>query len=129
MTESDDESSVIWAIRLTGNARANLEAGRKRFLEIAGEEVADAWQEGLEDEIATLSRLPERRPIAEENSRFKATVRSLLYRRTSGGPAYRILFTIQPLSEDGPTVTVINIRHGAQAKITRKEAREIEEAE
>lgn len=130
MTEEDNDASlIIWALRFTGKARANLDAGREHFVQTAGEEIADAWQDGIETEIAKLSRLPERRPIAQENPRFKATVRSLSYRRSPTGPVYRILFTVQPASKDGPTVTVINIRHGAQATMTRKEAREIEAAE
>ena len=130
MTEEDNDASlIVWALRFTSKARANLDAGRDHFMQSAGEEIADAWQDGIENEIAKLSRLPERRPIAQENPRFKATVRSLSYRRAATGPVYRVLFTVQPLSEDGPTVTIINIRHGAQAPMTRKEAREIEATE
>lgn len=129
MITENDEQPVAWVIRFTERANANLEAGWEHFAQTAGEEIADIWREGLENEIAKLSRMPERLPIASENHRFTATVRSLLYRRTPRGPAYRVLFILRLPAEESPTVEIINIRHAAQRPITKKEAREMESGE
>ena len=53
----------------------------------------------------------------------------MLYRRTAGGPAYRVLFVLRENSDDAPTVTIIHVRHAAHKPMTRKEAREIEASE
>jgi len=129
LTAGNEEHPTAGVIRFTEKANANLEAGWEHFARTAGEEVADAWREGLEAEIARLSLMPNSLPIAAENHRFTATVRSLLYRRTPRGPAYRVLFILKMPPDESPTVSIINIRHGAQEPITKKEAREMESAE
>lgn len=129
MTEDGEEQPPPWVIRFTDRAYASLEAGQQYIARTAGEEIGDAWREGLEAEIMRLSRMPESLPVASENHRFVATIRSLLYRRTPRGPAYRVLFILQTPPDESPTVLVINIRHGAQRPITKKEAQEMEEAE
>ncbi len=129
MTTGDEDRPVSWVIRFTERAYASIEAGQQYMTQTAGEEIGDAWREGLEAEITRLSRMPESLPTAPENHKFVATVRSLLYRRTPRGPAYRVLFTLKTPPEESPTVTIINVRHGAQRPITKKEAREMEGAE
>ena len=79
--------------------------------------------------MATLAQMPNRRPLAAEDFRFKETVRELIYRRTPRTPAYRILFVLRTPEGESPTVLIISFRHGAQAPMTRKEAREIEDSE
>jgi len=55
-------------------------------------------------------------------------VRQIVYRRRPGGPAYRVLFTVEAdSSEDAPFVNVIHVRHGAQAPMNEAEASAIEE--
>jgi len=95
----------------------------------AGEETAEEWQAGIRREIAKLSQFPARLPIAPEDKLFQETVRVLLYRRTARGPAYRIFFILRETEQEAPTVGIIHVRHAARAKMTRKEAREIEGAE
>jgi plasmid stabilization system protein ParE len=124
---TSDDQPTTWAIRLTAKAYASLEAAWRHLARTAGEEIADAWREGLEEEISRLARMPGSLPLARENDRFAETVRSLLYRRTPRGPAHRILFVQRSSELEAPTVVVINIRHGAQAPITRREARELEQ--
>ena len=63
------------------------------------------WFQGLEDAMASLSELPQRCPVAPEDSGFPFEVRHLLYGRKPH--VYRVLFTIQ-----GDTVYVLHIRHG-----------------
>ena len=94
-----------------------------------GEQIADAWRDGLGEAIATLATWPRRCPIVPESSRFRNEVRQLLYRRTASSVAYRILFTVQDDSPDGPVVVILALRHGSARPITRAEAREIEAEE
>lgn len=127
--ESDADELSRWVIRLTEKANANLEAGREHFARTASEEIADLWREGMEAEIAKLSRTPNRFPIAPEDFRFVRTVRHLIYRRMPQSPAYRALFVLLLPLDESPTMLVMNIRHAAQKPMTRKEAREIEASE
>jgi len=94
--------------------------------ELAGPEVARNWYIGLFDAFATLSQNPRRQAIIAENSRFRREVRQLLYRRTTAGPIWRLLFTVVDGEYDAPTVNLLHVRHGAQRPITRAEARQIE---
>lgn len=129
MTSDGSDTPVVWAIRLTERAQADLAEAWRYIAGTAGEEIADAWETGLKSELSTLARLPERTPVAKESRYFSQTVHKFLYRRTPRGPAYFILFTLETTPEDPPTIRVKHIRHGARAPITRKEAREIEASE
>jgi plasmid stabilization system protein ParE len=115
-----------WAIRFTRHARADVADAWDFLAARASEEVADAWQEGLEEVIAGLSVFPERHPVIEESDEFERTVRRLLYRRSRSGPAYRVLFYLGETAGDAPTVFVMHVRHGARAPLTGEEARQIE---
>lgn len=126
---TSDEPPAIWAVRTTKRARSDMEAAEERLAVLTDEEIAEAWSEGLEAEIAKLAQIPTRWPLAEEDKMFRESVRRLLYRRTLSGPAYRVLFVLRENPDDAPTVTIIHVRHAAQKPMTRKEAREIEAAE
>lgn len=69
---------------------------------------AKKWAEGIRNEIRTLSRHPERCPLAPECSTFDAPIRELFYGRGNRG-TYRILYVIQPAA-----VYVIHVRHGSR---------------
>jgi plasmid stabilization system protein ParE len=74
-------------------------------------DAAARWYDGLEKVISTLKRLPERHPVAEEESRqLGTTLRQMLYGRRRG--IYRILFSIE-----GDTVTLHCVRHSAEGPI------------
>jgi hypothetical protein len=68
------------------------------------------WFLAMEDAISSLANLPERCPLAPENTQFPFEVRQLLYGRKPH--LYRILFTI---GDD--TVNVLHIRHGRRLRI------------
>ena len=129
MTIGDSDSPVVWAIRLTERAQADLADAWRYIAGTAGEEIADSWQSGLKSELSTLAQFPERTPVAKESRFFSQPVHKSLYRRTPRGPAYFILFMLETAPEDPPTVRVKHIRHGARGPMTRKEAREIEASE
>ena len=124
-----DEPPVFWAVRTTKRARSDMEATEERLEALAGEEIAEAWSEGLNAEIAKLAQFPASWPVAEENKLFRENVRRMLCRRTPSSPAYRVLFVLRENPADAPAVMVIHLRHAAQKPMTRKEARKIEESE
>ncbi len=125
----DNDPPIIWAIRTTKRARSDMEAAEERLADLADEEIAEAWSEGLNTEIAKLAQIPTCWPLAEEDKLFRESVRRMLYRRTAGGPAYRVLFVLRENPDDAPAVTIIHVRHATQKPMTRKEAREIEASE
>lgn len=90
-------------------AAAEIEAA---YLWIAerNPEAAATWLFGLKDAIQGLRDLPERCPLAPENSAFKERIRELIYGKRSG--RYRVFFTIR-----ANTVHVLHIRHGARDKL------------
>jgi plasmid stabilization system protein ParE len=96
----------------------------------AGEVIADTWQEGLENAVASLAQLPGRCPVAQEAALFGLPpIRQLLYRRTRTGPAYRVLFRMHEEPDEMPFVRVIAVRHGAQAPMTEDDASSIQNEE
>ena len=125
----EGESPQLWSIRLTQRADKEIGAARLYFERTAGEEIAEEWLSGLRREIAKLAQFPARVAEAPESKLFQDTVRDFLYRRTARGPAYRVFFVLMETPQDAPTVRITHIRHAARAKMTRKEAREIEAAE
>ncbi|MBV9852241.1 MAG: type II toxin-antitoxin system RelE/ParE family toxin [Armatimonadetes bacterium] len=125
MSQNNDESRR-YAIRIQPRAERDIEAHTVRMAELAGPDTARAWYEAIFDVVATLAQNPRRYAIVRENNRFRREVRQLLYRRTPQGPAWRILYTVDEGTEDGPTVHLLHVRHGAQRPITQAEAREIE---
>jgi plasmid stabilization system protein ParE len=118
-----EEMDRLWSLRLTRRARTDIEAAHVSLAENAGLVIADAWQEGLEAVIASLSHLPQRCSAAQEADLFPAPlVRQLIYRRSRSSPAYRILFRLHDNPDDAPFVRLIALRHGAQAPLTADEA-------
>ena len=69
------------------------------------------WFQGLEKAIASLAALPERCPLAPENSEFPFETRHLLYGRKPH--VYRVVFTVQ-----GETVYVLHVWHGRRKHLT-----------
>jgi plasmid stabilization system protein ParE len=101
---------VIYRIVFTARARADA---LEQFLYLADRspDAADRWYTGLDKAIAKLSTLPERHPIAhDETEQFGVTLRQMLYGRRPG--VFRILFSIE-----GDTVTLHYVRHSAQGPI------------
>ena len=120
----------VYAVRLTLEARTNLDAAFVRLATLSNEEVARAWRDGLLDALASLATLPERCPIAPESVLFpNGPVRQLLYQRRRGAPTHRLLFTIHDGAADAPFVRIQHIRHGAQGPVTAEEVQAIVQSE
>lgn len=126
---AEDEADQRWVVRLTLRARAEIDAATAFLADTAGDAQADAWQNGLLEVVGTLARFPARQPVVPEAAFFHDTIRHLIYRRYRGGPAWRLLFSLRESEEDGPTVFVLHVRHGAREPITAGEAEAIENAE
>ena len=122
------EEITLYRIRLRERARRDIEAELVRLSEIAGDRVALDWMNKLLDQVATLSQMPQRCPLAPEGEHFQQEIRQMLYRRAPGGPAWRILFTFED-ADDGPTVLIRHIRHGARVSLTKHDAQELERSE
>lgn len=101
---------MSYRVVVTAKARADtVEA--LRWLAERSPAAAARWYAGLEKAIAKLSTLPERHPIAEDESeQLGITLRQMLYGRRRG--VYRLFFSIE-----GETVTLHYVRHSAQGPI------------
>ncbi len=121
-----DEDEKIYALRIRRRALLDMQEALLRLAELVDDEYAVSWFSDLEDTLAKLATLPRRWPVAPENHLFGQEIRALSYRHGFRTPAYRILFTIVEEEDDGPTVYILNVRHGARKPITRAEARQIE---
>jgi plasmid stabilization system protein ParE len=101
---------MTYKVVFTPRARADALAAI-RWLEERSPDAAARWFVGLEKAVAKLEKLPERHPIAEEESELLGvTIRQMLYGRRRG--VYRILFSVQ-----GDTVYLHYVRHEAQGPI------------
>jgi plasmid stabilization system protein ParE len=75
-------------------------------------ETGTKWLAALKEAIESLSKFPERRPLAPESPKFPFQVRQLFYGHSPH--IYRILFTI---NQD--RVYVLYIRHGRRHSVTQ----------
>jgi toxin ParE1/3/4 len=99
---------VIYRVVFTVRARSDA-VKHFQYLAERSPAAAGQWYTGLEKAIAELSRMPQRHPIAEdETEQLGITLRQMLYGRRPG--VFRILFSIE-----GETVTLHYIRHSAGA--------------
>lgn len=123
MPSEAEEDGRSWRLRLTSRARTDIEVAYLALVERVGDEFAEKWQEGLEEAIASLSRLPQRCLAAPEADYFPLPlVRQLLYRRAKSKLIYRILFRLHDDPKEAPFVRLIAVRHSGQAPITKAEA-------
>lgn len=120
---SPHELPAAYVIRLTRRATAEIQVAWEHFAETADESVADRWQAGLENALASLALMPERNAIAENESGLLGfPLRRHLYRRTASSPAYLIFYRLVDASDEPPTIRIIHIRHGSRAPLDEDEA-------
>ena len=130
MTPESQEPLLTHALRFEEAARDDIDEGYDYIAAFSGEAIAALWQDGLFETIGKLATLPYRYPIAPEATALGLPVRGFSYRRPFSGessPAYRVLYIVddgQAALQEGPTVTVIMVRHGARRPLTRREGRE-----
>ncbi len=127
-----DLSVPEYTLRVTERAARDMEAHLLRLERLIGPDVALAWREGILAAIGSLSRNPRRCARIPEQARFHFETRQLLYRRTPGGPAWRLLFTLTDEGQgtpDPPTVHLLHVRHAAERPVSAAEARTLESRE
>jgi plasmid stabilization system protein ParE len=101
---------VTYRVVFTAMARADA-VRQFRYLANRSPAAAARWYTGLEKAVAKLGELPERHPIAQDESeQVGITLRQMLYGRRRG--VFRILFSIE-----GDTVTLHYVRHSARGPI------------
>jgi len=101
---------VSYRVVVTARARADA-VQAFRWIADQSPDAAARWYIGLEKAIAKLTTMPERHPIAEDESeQLGITLRQMLYGRRRG--VYRLLFSIE-----GETVTLHYVHHSARGPI------------
>jgi toxin ParE1/3/4 len=101
---------LTYRVVFTARARADTV---KQFHYLADRSPAAAakWYTGLQKAVAKLGKMPQRHPIAvDESEQLGITLRQMLYGRRPG--VFRILFSIE---EDA--VILHYVRHGAQGPV------------
>lgn len=101
---------MTYRVVVTARARADaVEAFR--WLADRSPEAAGRWYLGLEEAIVDLATMPERHPVAHDESELLGfTLRQMLYGRRRN--VYRLLFSIE-----ADVVTLHYVRHSARGPI------------
>ncbi len=97
---------MTYRVQIQPPAAEDLDAAY-RWIAERSPGVAARWLDGASRAIQTLSRFPERCPLAPEHDAFQEVIRQLLY------GDYRVLFTV-----DDSQVRVLHVRHGARRYLT-----------
>ena len=101
---------MTYRVLFTPTARADVLEAFRWYAE-KSPAVAIQWHDGLEKAIAELAALPERHPVAEEESELLGvSLRQMLHGRRRG--MFRILFSIE-----NETVYLHYVRHSARGPI------------
>jgi plasmid stabilization system protein ParE len=102
---------MTYRTEISSVAQAEADSIFLQLSQVMSIEKAREWYEGLLKEIASLSSMPKRCPLARENQYFSKEIRQLIYGK--GRNSYRILFAIVE-SEEVSAVRILRIRHAAQ---------------
>ncbi|WP_395139283.1 hypothetical protein [Armatimonas sp.] len=103
--EPNFEEGKQYSIRPTEKAVRDVEAAIDEMSRWNGTEadpipdesahLALEWFESFEKARQTLANYPQRCPVIPEQQHFVTEIRHLLFRRASGAPTWRILFSTQ----------------------------------
>jgi plasmid stabilization system protein ParE len=99
---------MTYHVVITQRAERDMSAAVSWWAAERSVEQAKRWLAGLDQELQTLARSPERCPLAAENGQFPHQLRELHY-GLSRRPTHRAIFTV---ADD--LVLVLAVRHGAQ---------------
>jgi len=113
-----------YALRYRPRAIRDIDAESVRLAEVEGDEISLDWLRKLRAAIGSLSTWPRRFALASEENLIERRVRVMLFRRTPGGPAWRVFYTVEDASEDGFVVHIRHIRHAA-SPLTEQDAGEL----
>ncbi|MEB3230128.1 MAG: type II toxin-antitoxin system RelE/ParE family toxin [Leptolyngbyaceae bacterium] len=105
---------MTYRIEIASVAESEADQAFLQLSQRTSPEYAKQWYGGLLKAIASLSKMPQRCPLARENPYFSQEIRQLLYGR--GRNTYRILFTTLE-NNDFSTVRILHVRHASQQTI------------
>jgi plasmid stabilization system protein ParE len=108
-----------YQIEISSVAEAEADDAFLRLSQVTSPQKASQWYAGLLAAIESLSTMPKRCPVAQENKNFSNEIRQLLYGK--GRNSYRILFTIIEEEITSSTVRILHIRHAAQQTLGMSE--------
>jgi plasmid stabilization system protein ParE len=108
-----EEVSQTYAVRFRPRALRDLDIESVRLAEIEGDVIALNWIDKIQEAVVSLATWLRRFALAPEEELIERRVRVMLFRRTPGGPAWRVFYTVEDADEDGFVVCVRHIRHGA----------------
>jgi len=103
---------------VTPEAKADLR-DIYRYIRERAPRAATQWSIGARASIKTLSRFPERCPLAPESTHFDVPIRQMLLGTGNRG-TYRVLFVIVDKS-----VNVLHVRHGSMLPLGDEESGEV----
>lgn len=126
------EASEAPRVLYTDAAEAELEAAYLWLMQ-RSYQTAERWLSGLESELRhqadLLVALPGRRNLAQPDEQLPGrTIYLLRYRLRRQGSAWRILYELADVDEDGRphSIRVVRIRHAAMRPLPEDAADEIE---
>ena len=102
----------MYKLDITDRARDDADAAYDWMAENVSPAFAEKWYDGLFKQIETLTKHPNRCPVARESRKFPEKIQELVYGKAKHKHKYRILFTIR---ED--TVVILFVYHSARKEI------------
>ena len=118
-----EDDLTVYVVRPSDRVADRIEAEHKRLEKQRGPAAADAWEDALEEAIASLATLGKRCHDALEDKLFQrvspgVALRQHIFQPTRNSATWRILFTVHEADvNDPPTVRIQLLRHGAQAPL------------
>jgi hypothetical protein len=113
-------NTITYTVRLRIRASNDLNIESVSLAEIAGEEIFFDWKTKMQTALGSLATWPRRFPIAPEANFLEtqdniqgASIRVMLFRRTTNGPAWHVFYKVEDNSPDGPMVWILHIRHAS----------------
>ncbi len=102
----------MYPLEITDRARDDADAAYDWMAENVSPAFAENWYEGLFKQIETLTKHPNRCPVARESRKFPEKIQELVYGKAKHKHKYRILFTIR---ED--TVVILYVYHSSRKEL------------
>jgi plasmid stabilization system protein ParE len=108
---------VKYRVIITPEAESDLRKVYSYIRKQGAPLAARKWIAGARKEIKTLTRFPQRTPLAPEAHAFNEPIRELLYGKGTRG-TYRIIYAIID-----NCVFILHVRHGSMAPIEPEDTR------
>jgi plasmid stabilization system protein ParE len=102
----------MYRIEIAASAQADADAAYAWMAENISPAFAEKWYRELFKQIDTLTKHPQRYPVARESHKFPEEIRELIYGKRKHKNKYRILFAIRQ-----DAVAILYIHHSARADI------------